>query len=103
MSRDLDANLRHELGLGSFGEPENSLDELAPFKGATIAEIQIRDDGFGGKALVLGLSLTDDLEDQHGNRSTYVEVEVWQDSEGNGPGFLALTAVGPDARTRRSS
>ncbi len=87
----------------SYGEPENTLDELSYLKGASIEQIDIRDDGFGGKALVLGVSCKDDVEDQSGNRSTYVEVEVWMDAEGNGPGFLALTAVGPDARARRSS
>jgi hypothetical protein len=78
----------------SWGGVENTLDELSYLVGATITKVEILPDAMGEEKLVLSMTAGTVVQDQHRNASKRIEVEVWQDEEGNGPGFLALTRVG---------
>lgn len=80
----------------SYGGTENVPGDVDVLEGATIKKVTFAtwDDGFEQieKGVVrvrvqyrAGLKV---------NGSQFGEYEIWQDPEGNGPGFLAL--VGPD-------
>jgi hypothetical protein len=79
----------------SYGGLEQTAEELGFLVGAKIERVEVRPDCMGEDSLNLVLTTKDEVHDQHGNHSRTVEVQVWMDSEGNGPGFLALTQVGP--------
>lgn len=67
----------------SYGGPENTIEELEFLKGATIFDIKIDDEKEETTMLLRlkpGLAV---------NNSVIAVVGVWQDVEGNGPGYLA--------------
>lgn len=75
------------------GHLDNTLAELTPLKGATVFSIKVGEMDLGGyTAEVLSITFklktpipVDDMPACH-----LLTYEVWQDAEGNGPGFLAL-------------
>ena len=77
----------------SWGGVENTIEELSYLIGARITKFEIRPDAIGEEKLVMCCTAKVLVEDQHGTKSRKIEVEVWQDEEGNGPGYLALTGV----------
>lgn len=90
----------------SYGGVENSQEELDVLKGATINDIRIMDlpedlKEFGNdNKVVMNVTLRAPIrfEDQDGQvvEARTVTFEVWQDEEGNGPGYLAFTGTGKD-------
>lgn len=65
---------------------ENTIEELEPFEGAKIIGFDIRPDEFGSNCLRMKLRLRPNLAV---NQSVLAVLEVWQDVEGNGPGYLS--------------
>lgn len=75
---------------------EQDTDELDYLVGATIKKVAVvkDNDEFGFECIALTVKTKGVIvEDQNGNKSDTVELQVWQDPEGNGPGFLCLTEV----------
>lgn len=72
----------------SYGGVENTAEELADLKGATIKSIKIKPDGYGSTKTEMIVRFRDGLEV---NGSKVGVFEVWMDVEGNGPGYLAYT------------
>lgn len=75
---------------------EQTKDELDFLVGATITKVRVKRDNslYGmGDVIELSATLNDAITDQYGTTSHQVKIEVWQDPEGNGPGFLALSEV----------
>ena len=70
---------------------ENTEQEIKDLQGALIETAAIEDDGYGEQVVVLRVRYRADLRV---NGSQHGEYQVWQDPEGNGPGFLALTGTG---------
>lgn len=91
----------------SYGGVENTQEELDVLKGATILDIQIRpvadeddDPEFqkfarGDDKVVMTVALPKALRftehDGEEVTSRTVTFEIWQDEEGNGPGYIAFT------------
>lgn len=75
------------------GSVENTMDELDTLKGATITDIRIEADGYGDFKIVMEVDLRSNLRVNGEQKATF---EVWQDEEGNGPGYLALVAGAHD-------
>lgn len=72
---------------------ENQPDEVSDLVGATIVAAKIAKAGcgeVGTKAVRLTVRFRDGFKVNDSDKGTY---EVWQDPEGNGPGFLAY--MGP--------
>ena len=81
----------------SYGGTENVPEELDILEGATITKVQFADWDDGMEVVAKGVvRLRVKYADGHKvNGSSFGEFEIWQDPEGNGPGFIAL--VGPEA------
>ena len=72
---------------------ENTLDEVEVLEGATIEKIWVQKGSVGWgedeECLRMRVRFRKDLKV---NGNTHGEYELWQDCEGNGPGFIALVA-----------
>lgn len=73
----------------SYGGVENTVEDLEILKGATITKIAIVPDGYGDDKIVMDVRYRKGLQV---NESRTGRFEVWQDVEGNGPGYLAFVA-----------
>lgn len=79
----------------SYGGVENTQEELDLLVGATILSIKIEDlpedlKEFGDdNKIVMKVMLPKPVE-MDGKKTGTLSFEVWQDEEGNGPGYLAL-------------
>lgn len=73
---------------------EQTAEELDFLVGATVERVEVRPDGFGGDAMHLHLRTKVEVVDGP-TRGHHVDLEVWQDVEGNGPGYLALVEIRP--------
>lgn len=79
----------------SYGGVENTQEELDLLVGATILSIQIEDlpedlKEFGNdNKIVMKLKMPKPVV-LDGKETGTLSFEVWQDEEGNGPGYLAL-------------
>lgn len=71
----------------SYGGVENTREDLELLEGATITKIQIVPDGYGLDKIVMDVRWRNGLRI---NDSPTGRFEVWQDEEGNGPGYLAF-------------
>lgn len=69
---------------------ENTADELDCLKGAKITSIAIVPDGYGSDKIVMDVRYRDGLMV---NDANFGRFEVWQDEEGNGPGYLAFVST----------
>jgi hypothetical protein len=77
--------------VGSYSGVENTPDDLEILEGATITKIQIVPDGYGDDKIVMDVKYRKGL---NVNELDHGRFEIWQDVEGNGPGYLAF--VGAD-------
>jgi hypothetical protein len=69
---------------------ENAAEEIQDLVGATILAAWVEDTD-GEQRVRLRVKFRDDLRV---NDSPLGEYEIWQDEEGNGPGFLAFMGPG---------
>lgn len=74
----------------SYGGVENTADDLDCLKGATITKIEIVPDGYGDDKIVMDVRYRTGLMV---NERNFGRFEVWQDVEGNGPGYLAFVGT----------
>jgi hypothetical protein len=85
---------------------EQDLEELDYLNGARVIGMRIRSGDpaeYETDALVLTFQLAPKNAVEDGpSRGDIVEVEVWQDVEGNGPGYLALTGIKQSAKFRKA-
>jgi hypothetical protein len=74
---------------------EQSVSELLWLKGATVVGIRERksQDEYDSDCIEIEFRLTPAGSHMVEGDPSHALVEVWQDPEGNGPGFLALTAT----------
>lgn len=80
---------------------ENSPHELYLMSGATITDIRVHEDPdpYGMSTVRMELTLNEphvvNPNDCPGGVVRKMTVEVWQDEEGNGPGYLAIVGMEP--------
>lgn len=89
----------------SYSALQQSPDEIDYLVGATLTKVRVKKGNpayYEEDALELSFTLKAPITDQDGTTSDRVKLEVWQDPEGNGPGFLALTAVVKPRKARAS-
>lgn len=78
------------------GMLEQSVEDIEFLKGATVTNIEVVNEGeeFGFDALSLTFKLATPIKDAETQQvANVVEIQVWMDPEGNGPGYLALTRM----------
>ena len=68
-------------------------EEYGYLVGATITAVGAADMDYGDQAITLTIRPRSNIEitDQDGTTYRTVRLEVWQDPEGNGPGYLAFS------------
>jgi hypothetical protein len=71
---------------------EMSVEDIDFLIGATLAKAEVTPDAMGEEAMNLHFRLPKGrvVVDQSGSEYTTVVMQVWQDVEGNGPGYLAF-------------
>lgn len=75
---------------------EQTAADLSYLKGATLTGVKKRkpEDEYDIEALVLTFKLKTPIVDAESNQEvSTVDLQVWEDPEGNGPGYLALTGM----------
>lgn len=73
----------------SYSGVENTVEDLEILKGATIDNIYIEPDGYGSDKITINVTFPGFV-----NEKRTGVFEVWQDVEGNGPGYLAFVGSG---------
>lgn len=71
---------------------ENTIEDIDYLVGGTITAIEIQPNEYepGTNQLVLKIKLKTPIRNQDDKVMRTVDIQVWQDEEGNGPGYLAL-------------
>ena len=71
---------------------ENTIEDVDYLVGGTITAIEIQPNKYepGTTQLVMRVKLKTPIRNQDNKVLRTVEIQVWQDEEGNGPGYLAL-------------